>query len=85
MALEKIPSPLSKNTDLGVCGAVATFATATAADNCSGVTVSRTSGLANGATFPVGTSAVAERLRAMPFFGSCFVAILISYSRRADS
>ena len=51
------PTPLSKNTDLGICGAVVTFATPTAADNCS-PTVARTSGLASGATFPVGTSTV---------------------------
>ena len=51
------PTPLSKNTDLGVCGAVTTFATATATDNC-GATVAQTAGLANGATFPVGTSSV---------------------------
>ena len=51
------PIPLSKNTDLGVCGAVVTYPTPTATDNCS-VTVTKTSGLASGATFPVGTSSV---------------------------
>jgi Bacterial lectin/HYR domain/Secretion system C-terminal sorting domain/Ricin-type beta-trefoil lectin domain-like/SprB repeat/Lectin C-type domain len=49
------PTPLSKNTDSGTCGALTTFGSATATDNCS-VTVAQTGGLANGTVFPVGVS-----------------------------
>ncbi len=51
------PTPLSKNTDLGVCGAITTFGTATVTDNCSAI-VTQTAGLANGVTFPVGVSTI---------------------------
>ena len=40
------------------CGAVVEFAPATATDNCPGVTVAQTGGLASGETFPVGTTTV---------------------------
>ena len=46
------PTPLSIDTDLGVCGAVTTF-DVTATDNCS-VQVEFTSGLPSGSIFPVG-------------------------------
>ena len=48
------PTPLSINNTAGTCGAVAMFSV-TATDNCS-ATVSKTSGLASGSTFPVGTT-----------------------------
>lgn len=51
------PPPLSINTDLGVCGAIATFGSPSATDNCS-ATITQPSGLASGATFPVGISTI---------------------------
>ncbi len=48
------PTPLSINTDLGVCGAKVTF-DVTATDNCS-ATVAFTSGLQSGSVFPVGST-----------------------------
>jgi hypothetical protein len=49
------PANITRSNDPGVCGAVATF-TATARDNCSGVTVSCTP--PSGSSFPVGTTTV---------------------------
>ena len=51
------PTNIALNTGSGICGAIVTYAV-TATDNCS-ATVSKTSGLASGATFPVGVSPVA--------------------------
>lgn len=39
-------------------GATVSYATATASDNCPGVTVARTAGFASGATFPIGDTTV---------------------------
>ena len=50
------PSDLVQNATLGSCGAQVTFTTPTGSDNCSSVTVTQTSGLASGATFPVGVT-----------------------------
>ncbi|MFN8394516.1 MAG: HYR domain-containing protein, partial [Bacteroidia bacterium] len=50
------PENITVNNDNGVCGAVVSHSTS-ATDNCS-ATVSQASGLASGATFPVGTSSV---------------------------
>ena len=52
------PADIVVSNDPGVCGAVITFADATAMDNCAGVTVAQTGGPASGSTFPVGTTAV---------------------------
>ncbi|GAA4743172.1 lectin-like domain-containing protein [Flavisolibacter ginsenosidimutans] len=40
----------------GQCGTVVNYAAPTAIDNCPGVTVSQTTGLPSGSTFPVGTT-----------------------------
>jgi hypothetical protein len=45
-----------KSNDAGQCGAVVTYNTPTATDNCPGVTVAQTSGLASGSLFPVGVT-----------------------------
>jgi hypothetical protein len=52
------PPNITVNATSGSCSAVVTYTTPTANDNCSGVTVSRTAGLASGASFPVGTTTV---------------------------
>lgn len=48
------PLPQLKGSDPGQCSAVATFQSATFADNCPSATVSQTAGLITGAVFPVG-------------------------------
>ena len=52
------PSDITVNTDLGVCGAVVTFATPAGADNFPGHSVAQIAGPVSGSTFPVGTTAV---------------------------
>ncbi|HEX4876707.1 MAG TPA: HYR domain-containing protein, partial [Chitinophagaceae bacterium] len=53
------PTNINVTNGAGICGAVVTFATPTASDNCGGsVTVTQTGGLASGATFPLGVSTV---------------------------
>ena len=49
------PAPIVVNTDLGVCGATATY-TVTSTDNCPGQTVTQTAGLPSGNVFPVGVT-----------------------------
>ena len=51
------PANISKNTDIGVCGATVTFSAATATDNCS-ATVTQTTNFTSGQTFPVGTTTI---------------------------
>ncbi len=52
-----LPSNIEVSNDANVCGATVTWTEPSAADNCS-ATIAQTSGLANGATFPIGTSTV---------------------------
>jgi hypothetical protein len=52
------PANITVNATSGSCSAIVTYTTPTANDNCSGVSVSRTAGLASGASFPVGTTTV---------------------------
>ena len=49
------PSSITVNVDAGASSFAFSYATVTAADNCS-ATVSQTSGLASGAAFPIGTT-----------------------------
>jgi hypothetical protein len=51
------PTDIVVNKDPGVCGAVVTYTTPTASDNCSAV-VALTAGLASGSLFPIGTTTV---------------------------
>jgi len=50
------PAPIIQNNDAGVCGAVINFTTPVGTDDCPGVVITQTAGLASGATFPVGTT-----------------------------
>ncbi|MFN8396251.1 MAG: HYR domain-containing protein [Bacteroidia bacterium] len=50
------PSNISVNNTTGQCSATATYTAPTGADNCAGSTTTQTSGLASGATFPVGVT-----------------------------
>jgi hypothetical protein len=50
------PANITRSNDAGQCGAVVAFASPTATDNCSGVTV--TSVPASGSLFPLGTTTV---------------------------
>ncbi|MEO8588531.1 MAG: HYR domain-containing protein, partial [Flavobacteriales bacterium] len=52
------PANISVNAVAGTCGAVVNYAAPIGTDNCAGATTARTSGLASGATFPVGVSTV---------------------------
>ena len=54
------PNAITVNNDVGVCGAVATYAMPTFNDNCDGtnLTGNRTSGLLSGEVFPVGVTTV---------------------------
>jgi hypothetical protein len=49
-------SDIITNTDIALSGAVVTYTNPVAIDNCSGVTVVQTTGLASGEIFPVGTT-----------------------------
>ncbi|MFT3885996.1 MAG: HYR domain-containing protein [Flavobacteriales bacterium] len=55
------PSNIQVNTDANSCGAVVSYRTPTAADDCSPVTVSRTAGPVSGSVFPLGTTTVTHR------------------------
>ncbi|MEZ4794479.1 MAG: HYR domain-containing protein [Flavobacteriaceae bacterium] len=48
------PTDITTIADAGMCGAVVTYTTPIAVDNCSGVTTVQTTGLASGEIFPVG-------------------------------
>lgn len=50
------PANVSVTNDAGLCTALVNYSGATAADNCSGVSTSLSSGLASGSAFPTGTS-----------------------------
>lgn len=52
------PGNISKNTDPGLCTAVATWTPPTASDNCPGVTIAQTAGLPPGSAFPKGVTTV---------------------------
>jgi hypothetical protein len=57
-AFTNCPASITVGNDVDKCGANVFFLAPSASDNCSGVTVTRTGGLAPGALFPVGTTAV---------------------------
>lgn len=48
------PANITQDNDAGVCSAVVTFATPSGADNCAGQTVTVSTGLPSGSSFPVG-------------------------------
>jgi HYR domain len=50
------PASITVGNDVDKCGANVTLLSPSAADNCSGVVVTRTAGLATGAFFPLGTT-----------------------------
>jgi len=50
------PADITRNSNLGICGAVIVYGEPSGTDNCPGQTTVRTSGLGSGLTFPVGTS-----------------------------
>ncbi|MBK6997614.1 MAG: HYR domain-containing protein [Lewinellaceae bacterium] len=52
------PSDIAVGTDVDACDAVVTYSIPTATDDCPGVTVALTNGLASGAAFPVGINTV---------------------------
>lgn len=52
------PSNISLSNDPGLCGASVAWTAPFANDNCSGVTVTQTSGAASGSFFPVGTTTI---------------------------
>ena len=57
------PANITVGTDVDKCDAVVTYSIPTATDDCPGVVVTRTSGLASGAIFPVGVNTVNTRLQ----------------------
>ncbi|MGV9011832.1 MAG: HYR domain-containing protein [Flavobacteriales bacterium] len=52
------PANITVNAAAGSCGKVVTYTAPVGSDNCSGVTTSRTAGLASGSTFPVGVNTI---------------------------
>nr|HRD06111.1 HYR domain-containing protein [Saprospiraceae bacterium] len=50
------PSNINVNTALNTCGAMVNYTTAIGTDNCSGSSTMQTSGLSDGATFPLGVT-----------------------------
>ena len=50
------PGNQSSNNTIGTCGKVMTYTAPVGTDNCAGQTTTQTSGLASGATFPVGVT-----------------------------
>lgn len=52
------PSTQNLNNAAGTCGQVASWVPPTVSDNCGGATITQTSGLASGSTFPVGTNTI---------------------------
>jgi CshA-type fibril repeat protein len=48
------PAPIVQGNDNGLCGAVVSYTAPTASDNCLGVSVVQTAGLASGSLFPTG-------------------------------
>jgi HYR domain len=50
------PANISKNNDIGVCGALTTFISPVGLDNCPGSSTIQIAGLSSGATFPIGTT-----------------------------
>ncbi len=52
------PASTTVSADPGECDAAVTYSIPTAADNCPGVVVTRTTGFASGEEFPVGTTTV---------------------------
>ena len=53
-----LPADITVSNDAGVCNAVVNWIEPTVTDNCSGSTISQTSGIANGGSFPVGTTTI---------------------------
>ncbi|MFL0354731.1 HYR domain-containing protein [Xanthomarina sp. GH4-25] len=53
-----LPSNISVNNDLGVCGAIVNWTEPTATDNCSVMSFVQTIGLTNGSTFPLGITTI---------------------------
>src|SRR4029077_15339232 len=56
--ISNCPTNITKNTDAGLCTAVATWTAPMATDNCTGVTISQTAGPVSGSAFPKGTTTV---------------------------
>lgn len=52
------PSNIIVSNDAGQCGAVVTYSTPGASDNCGSPTLTQTAGLASGAMFPLGTTTI---------------------------
>jgi gliding motility-associated-like protein len=53
-----LPADISVSNDAGVCEAVVSWTAPTVSDNCTGATITLTSGIPNGDPFPVGVNTV---------------------------
>jgi len=53
-----LPADIVVSNDPGVCNAVVNWTAPTVTDNCTGATISQISGIANGGTFPLGTTTI---------------------------
>jgi hypothetical protein len=65
------PANITVNATAGTCGAVVNYTAPVGTDNCPGVTTTRTTGLASGSTFPVGTTT--NTFRAQDASGNIFI------------
>lgn len=52
------PANITVGNDPGACAATVSWTSPTATDNCAGVGIAQTSGLASGSSFPLGTSTI---------------------------
>ena len=57
-SITNLPANITENSDEGDCGAVVNWIEPGVSDNCPGSAIAQTSGLANGSTFPIGTTTV---------------------------
>ncbi len=56
--INNLPGNISVNNDNNECGAVVTWVEPSSADNCSGHSISQTSGLSNNTLFPIGETTI---------------------------
>ena len=56
--INALPADINVSNDAGVCNAVVNWTEPTVTDNCTGASISQTAGIANGGSFPVGTTLV---------------------------
>lgn len=73
------PSNVTAGNAQGACDAIVNYSAPVGTDNCSGVTTSRTVGLASGSAFPIGTSTVTyQATDAAGLTSTCSFSVIVS-------